>query len=119
MWADVGFLGTGWGDVGAPGRVLLGDAEVHRGLLQPVAGHLARRDVVLLHEQVGVDHRPPRQVAAREIEPALRELEPAAAEEVLDGLSDADLLGQSERFDGQGSAFRSIPPIALRIPTCA
>ncbi len=54
-------------------------AKVNRHLFQPVALQLARRDVVQLHQQIGVDHRPPRQIATRKIHPALRNLQPAVA----------------------------------------
>ena len=66
-------------NVGAALARLGRDAEVDRHVLEPVGGHLPRRDVVELHQQVGVDHRPARDVAAGKIDPPLRHLHPAVA----------------------------------------
>ena len=72
-------LDPGTLDVSSARARLRGDPEIYGGILQSVAGHLASGDVVELDEQVGVDHRPAWQVAAREIHPALRHLEAAVA----------------------------------------
>jgi len=67
-------------DVRPAGSLLRGYPEVDRGLLEPVRGKLPHGDIVQLHEQVGVDDRPSRQVAAREIDPPFGCLQPAVPE---------------------------------------
>ena len=56
-----------------------GDAEVDRRVLQPVGGHFARRDVVELHQQIGVNDRAAGHVTAGKVDPALRHLHAAGA----------------------------------------
>jgi len=79
----VGVENSGARQVGALGAVLLRDAEIDGDLLQPVRRELARGEVVQQDEQIGVDHGPARQIAARKIDPALGDFEAAVAKRGL------------------------------------